>query len=83
MRPVVITGATHAPGQPEGWNEDSFGKVEQLPLRFEMIDEQPFMVSAWMPTAEERAAISKGHPILLRVAGTRHPVVALSVSETR
>lgn len=40
------------------------------------------MLSAWTPTADERAAIAAGAPVILSIVGRRdrtHPVVGLYV----
>lgn len=39
------------------------------------------MHSAWLPSPEEREAILNGQPIILRIVGTRHPVVAMWVGD--
>ena len=41
----------------------------------------PCMASAWQPTAEELALLNAGEPIILRVYGTAHPPVMLSVGD--
>lgn len=41
----------------------------------------PAMETAWLPTPDEIAAIIAGAPIILRVIGTAHPPVMLTVGE--
>jgi hypothetical protein len=50
-----------------------------LPIRDVATEQGPFMVSSWEPTPAELAAINAGESIKLWIAGTGHPVVALSV----
>lgn len=72
-----IEGATRVIGKSQGY----LG----LPLRDVTInctvggDETPAMETAWLPTSEEIAAIADGAPVILRVLGTTHPPVMVSV----
>ncbi len=74
-----IEGATRVIGQRQGY----LG----LPLRDEKIDcavngpDTPAMVTAWIPTPEELAALNAGAAIHLRILGTAHPPVMLSVGQ--
>lgn len=74
-----IAGATRIIGKSQGY----YG----LPLRDEVINDSvtgpntPSMVTAWMPTPDELAAMNAGAPIYLRIIGTAHPPVMLSVGE--
>lgn len=58
-----------------------------LPLRDEVVvdtscnQQVPSMVTAWIPTPEEIAAIVAGAPVHLRILGTAHPPVLVSVGE--
>lgn len=74
-----IEGATRILGKSQGY----LG----LPLRDEPInctvggEDTPSMVTAWEPTPDEIARINSGAPVLLRVLGTAHPPVMISVGE--
>lgn len=73
-----IEGATRVLGQSQGY----LG----LPVRDEVIECDvggftPAMVTVWLPTAEEIAAIAAGAPIYLRLLGTAHPPVLMFVGE--
>lgn len=74
-----ITGATRIIGKSQGYRG--------LSLRDEKIDDAvngpdtPSMVTAWLPTPEELAALNAGAAIHLRILGTAHPPVMLSVGE--
>lgn len=74
-----IPGATRVIGKSQGY----LG----LPRRDEVIDDAvngratPSMVTAWLPTPEELAALNAGAAIHLRILGTAHPPVMLSVGE--
>lgn len=74
-----IQGATRVLGQSQGY----LG----LPVRDEMIEcpvggpGTPSMTTAWLPTAEEIAAIVAGAPIHLQILGTAHPPVLITVGQ--
>lgn len=74
-----IQGCTRVLGKSQGY----IG----LPIRDIRIDDPvsgpnaPAMETAWIPTAEEIAAIQRGAPIILRILGTGHPPVMLYVGE--
>lgn len=73
----MIEGATRIIGKSQGY----LG----LPLRDELIDcnvggqGTPSMLTAWEPTPDELALLNAGAPVLLRVLGTGHPPVMLTV----
>jgi hypothetical protein len=75
----LIEGATRILGRSQGY----LG----LPLRDELINcsvdgpGTPSMVTAWEPTPAELALLNAGAPVLLRVLGTGHPPVMLTVGE--
>lgn len=75
----MIEGATRIIGKSQGY----IG----LPLRDEVINcsvdgpGTPSMVTAWEPTPDELALLNAGAPVLLRVLGTGHPPVMLTVGE--
>lgn len=56
-----------------------------LPVRDERVDcavsggDTPVMVTAWLPTADEIAAIVAGAPIHVRILGTLHPPIMVEV----
>jgi hypothetical protein len=74
-----IQGATRELGKGQGY----IG----LPLRDVIINctvggpSTPAMETAWLPTPDEIAAIVAGAPIILRVIGTAHPPVMLTVGD--
>lgn len=76
-------------GRIQGWTRE-LGKGQGyigLPLRDVIIScsvggpGTPAMETAWLPTPDEIAAIVAGAPIILRVLGTAHPPVMLTVGE--
>jgi hypothetical protein len=69
----AIAGATRRIGKSQGY----LG----LPLRDEIGDHGPQMVSSWQPTPAEAADIAAGAPIYLTVLGSGHPPVMLTVGE--
>lgn len=84
-----ITGATRVLGQAQGY----IG----LPIRDEMTadpnclettinntvngPQTPCMITAWEPTPDELQRLAKGAPVYLRVLGTRHPPVMITVGD--
>lgn len=75
-----IEGATRVIGQRQGYRG--------LPLRDEVIDcsvngaETPAMTTAWLPTSEELAALNAGAAVHVRILGTMHPPIMVSVGAT-
>lgn len=71
-----IENATRVLGQRQGylglWLRDE-------PVNCSVNGETPSMMTAWEPTPDEIAKIVAGAPIYLRVLGTVHPPVMLSV----
>lgn len=74
-----ISGCTRVIGKSQGY----LG----LPLRDELVDDAvtgpgtPSMVTAWMPSPDELARLQAGAPIYLRIMGTQHPPVMVSIGE--
>lgn len=58
-----------------------------LPLRDEPINctvngpDTPSMVTAWLPTPKELEALNKGAPVHVRILGTMHPPIMVTVGE--
>ena len=74
MRPIQIDGATRRLGAPASWDH-SKGICHTL----EIIDQDGWMISAWMPNQKEIEQIKNGLPILLYIQGVMHPVVVMAV----
>lgn len=74
-----IAGATRTLGKSQGY----LG----LPLRDETIncavggEGTPSMVTAWLPTPAELAALNAGAAIHVRIIGTAHPPIMVGVGE--
>lgn len=72
-----IAGATRVIGKGQGY----IG----LPLRDETInctvsgEDTPSMVSAWLPTPAELAALNAGAAVHVRIVGEQHPPLMLTV----
>jgi hypothetical protein len=72
-----VEGCTRVLGKSQGY----LG----LPIRDEVITctvggpETPAMTTAWLPTAEELAALVAGAPIHVRILGTAHPPIMVEV----
>lgn len=67
----AIDGCTRRIGKSQGY----LG----LPLRDEVVNGTPQMVTSWQPTPNELTALAAGAPIYLTVLGTGHPPVMLTV----
>lgn len=82
MNPASIEGATRALGAPSNWNPERDGICGTLPIKDDQLPSgQPVMISAWLPTDEERAAIAAGAPIYLQVVSSVHPPVSLRAGD--
>lgn len=74
-----IAGCTRVLGKAQGY----YG----LPIRDELLNDSvtgpgtPAMVTAWLPTPDELAALNAGAPIHLTILGTQHPPVMLGVGK--
>jgi hypothetical protein len=80
MIPARIEGCTRALGAPLGWIPETDGHCGTLPIRDEMQDDMPVMLSAWEPTPAELDALNAGAKVMLRVVGNGHPPVMLYVA---
>jgi hypothetical protein len=74
-----IANHTRRLGAPPNWDAEKNGPCGVLHIRDELAGDVNDMVSAWIPTEEERAKIAAGAPILLKVCGRGHPPVMLVV----
>lgn len=81
MIPVRISGCTRSLGAPPGWRPETSGDCCGLPIRDEMNGDVPCMVSAWEPTQAELSALNAGAKVHLRVVGSGHPPVFVSVGD--
>ncbi len=74
-----IRGATRVIGKSQGYRG--------LPLRDELIkcavngDATPAMVTAWLPTPAELAALNAGASIHIHILGTMHPPIIVGVGD--
>ncbi len=75
MKAVKIDGANRSFGAPEGWNEETDGPCDALPV----LDDGKVLQSAWLPEADELAALNAGQPVVLTIFGRGHPAVSVGV----
>lgn len=68
---VMIEGFTRVLGKSQGY----FG----LPLRDEVQDGVPCMMTAWEPTPDELVAINAGAKIEISIMGKSHPPIFVGV----
>lgn len=74
-----IQGCTRVLGKAQGY----YG----LPVRDEVANDPvtgpdtPVMVTAWIPSPDELAALNAGAPIHLRIVGRAHPPVMVGVGD--
>lgn len=67
----AIEGCTRRIGKSQGY----LG----LPLRDELFDGVPSMLSSWQPTPAELAALIAGAPIYVRLLGSAHPPILVTI----
>lgn len=67
-----IEGCTRELGKSQGYLV--------LPVRDEVVDGVPYMVTAWEPTPEELKLLNAGAKIHLSILGNGHPPVKLEVA---
>jgi hypothetical protein len=79
MKAIEIEGVTRDLQKPLGWDEAVKGPCGSLPIRDEERRYGNAMISEWRPDADELQALCLGGTVLLTIAGTEHPPVALSV----
>jgi hypothetical protein len=80
MKSIPLPNATRRFGAPEKWNHETDGICYSL----DIVDQNGFMISGWLPTPGELAKLNAGAPLFLQISGTVHPVVSLAVGyETR
>lgn len=65
-------------GAPVGWDQSKL-HCDALPVTRVVWDGVPAVVSYWVPTPEELAALNAGHAVQLSVIGHTMPPVALGV----
>jgi len=75
MEIAMIEGATRVLGESQGYRG--------LPIVDTVFGDAPAMISEWIPSAEEAAAIANGKSIFLSVLGTQHPPVLIEVGTDR
>jgi hypothetical protein len=76
-----ITGATRVLGKEQGYMA--------LPVRDEHVSvtlngdgrRVPSMVTAWLPTPKELEALNAGAPVHVRILGTEHPPIMVTVGD--
>lgn len=78
MTPTKMITETRCIGKPLDWNEAEQGECLALSVTDVPLGDLNYMVSHWLPDAEELARINAGEPIALWIQGIIHPVVALS-----
>lgn len=78
---VKIPGFTREIGKPKNWDEATQGPCASLPVRDVIVDGQPFMLSAWKPTAAELELLNKGLGIYLGVSGFNSPVLFMGIGD--
>lgn len=77
MRSVQIKNSTHNFGAPENWDPAKDGTCLVLPVRVQEFGENklPECVSAWQPSPEELALLTRGGVVILSIIGRQPPVM--------
>lgn len=65
-------------GAPAGWDQEQL-PCGALPITRTLVDGKPAVVSYWLPSEEELAALNAGRPVALWVFGLTMPPVAVEV----
>ena len=65
-------------GAPSGWNQKEL-PCNALPITRTTCEGMPVVVSYWLPTVDELAALNAGAPLALMVVGHTMPPVSLNV----
>jgi hypothetical protein len=73
MTPIAIKNATHVLGKPEGWDEESRGTCNGLPV----IQSDGVFYSYWRASWRERMRVLFAGKVRLCVASAAHPPVML------
>jgi len=76
MNSMPLENPSRRIGAPREWDHSQAGLCHTL----EVWDQDGYMISAWQPSPSELKQINEGHPILLWISGTVHPVVSLTVA---
>jgi hypothetical protein len=69
----AILGCTRRIGKAQGY--------KGLPLRDEVGEWGPQMITSWQPTPDELALLNQGAPVYLSVLGVAHPPVMITVGD--
>lgn len=69
-----IENATRVLGKAQGY--------AGLPVRDQSVDNVPCMVTAWLPTPEELAALNAGASVHVLILGVVHPPIKVDVGPT-
>lgn len=77
----VIAGRTRVLGAPPNWTPENHGHCSALPVRDEVIDGLPWMVSAHEFSPTEIKALTEGAVLELWIQGTTHPVIGMRVRQ--
>lgn len=79
MIPVRHPLATRHLGRPADWDEAVHGPCSGLAVVDTITEAGPAMVSLWEPTPDELFRLVQGAKVMLTLAGTGHPPVAIGV----
>lgn len=75
MNPTSIAPCTRILGRPPGTLEEDCTDLQISDVHHPIWGN--VMLSAWLPSPEERAAIAAGAPVILSIVGKSHPVVSV------
>jgi hypothetical protein len=83
VTPGSIRNQTVGWRKPQGWDDELDGPCGTLSVRHEVetLSGLSTMTSLWELTDDDRLAIARGQPVMLRIYGTVHPVVSVYVGE--
>lgn len=78
MRPTQHPSNNRVLGAPVGWDQDEL-PCSALAITDMVHEGVPHVVSFWLPTAEELAALNAGGTVALWIVGRTMPPAAVSV----
>lgn len=79
MEPIKHPIANKTLMPPADWDEEANGECVPLEVFSSVIGDDICIQSAWMPNAEELAALNSGQPVIIFVYGSRIPPMAVGV----
>lgn len=80
MKPVILQDETRRIGKPRNWDDEILGECKALSV-YDHTDDNGlnWMISGWKPSEEELETLNSGGHVYIRIQGSEHPVIALTI----